>query len=402
MSTHAELAAGIARTLTETAIWSDGRCTWVGVAGEDGGRPRHGALGADLYDGVAGVALFLAHVAEVTGDGQARRGARGALRQATWLLERSREQDDGLYVGSMGVALAAIRVGAALGDEEAWKEGVRLAERSASNGPGPLDVVVGSSGRVLALLALATEVDRPVALRAARALADDVMRRGAEIRGTGFAHGRSGAAAALVEMWCAGGDPADLDAGRALMVAERAYLDPREGNWADLREEPRDGVYSYDVAWCHGAPGIGLARLRAFALTDSPQMREEALVALRTTDRFGRAALHAGNFDLSLCHGLCGLAEVLIEGEDALGAAWPGGRAFAEDLVEAAADRHHVDGLPWPSGDPSGQTPALMTGLAGIGLFFLRLHDPTIPSVLLVRPPTPAPAAAGPSRSAGA
>ena len=29
-------------------------------------------------------------------------------------------------------------------------------------------------------------------------------------------------------------------------------------------------------------------------------------------------------------------------------------------------------------------TPDLMLGLAGIGYFYLRLHDPTIPSILLV------------------
>jgi lantibiotic modifying enzyme len=35
-----------------------------------------------------------------------------------------------------------------------------------------------------------------------------------------------------------------------------------------------------------------------------------------------------------------------------------------------------------------GETASLMLGLAGIGYFYLRLHDPEgIPSVLIIRPP---------------
>jgi lantibiotic modifying enzyme len=42
--------------------------------------------------------------------------------------------------------------------------------------------------------------------------------------------------------------------------------------------------------------------------------------------------------------------------------------------------------LPWPCGIPNGgETPALLTGLAGIGHFYLRLADPeTVPSVLIL------------------
>ena len=39
-----------------------------------------------------------------------------------------------------------------------------------------------------------------------------------------------------------------------------------------------------------------------------------------------------------------------------------------------------------PQALPGGVTPSLMLGLAGIGYFYLRLHSPTVPSILLVRP----------------
>ena len=43
-----------------------------------------------------------------------------------------------------------------------------------------------------------------------------------------------------------------------------------------------------------------------------------------------------------------------------------------------------VDG--WPSGAAGGAPPGLLSGHAGIGLFYLRLHDSTVPSALLVVP----------------
>jgi lantibiotic modifying enzyme len=41
---------------------------------------------------------------------------------------------------------------------------------------------------------------------------------------------------------------------------------------------------------------------------------------------------------------------------------------------------------PWPCGTFEGETTSLFLGLAGIGLFYLRLDDPAVDSVLLVEP----------------
>jgi hypothetical protein len=39
----------------------------------------------------------------------------------------------------------------------------------------------------------------------------------------------------------------------------------------------------------------------------------------------------------------------------------------------------------WPCGTHVGETPNLMLGLAGIGHYYLRLYQPAIPSVLILR-----------------
>jgi hypothetical protein len=59
----------------------------------------------------------------------------------------------------------------------------------------------------------------------------------------------------------------------------------------------------YAVGWCHGAPGIGLSRLRAFELTGDEQYQREARLALRATSRALRDSTLTG---FSLCHGILG------------------------------------------------------------------------------------------------
>jgi lantibiotic modifying enzyme len=113
--------------------------------------------------------------------------------------------------------------------------------------------------------------------------------------------------------------------------------------------------------------------------------KEEAITALRTTRGMIEAALRSGIGNFSLCHGLMGNAEVLLYGRQVLGKGLANESALACDVAKAGVEIYAERGLPWPCGTAFGETPNLMLGLAGIGHFFLCLHDPTIPSVLLLR-----------------
>ena len=48
-------------------------------------------------------------------------------------------------------------------------------------------------------------------------------------------------------------------------------------------------------------------------------------------------------------------------------------------------ERYSARGASWPCGTRAGETPNLMLGLAGIGHFYLRLYEPSIPSVLILQ-----------------
>src|SRR5689334_21885132 len=139
------------------------------------------------------------------------------------------------------------------------------------------------------------------------------------------------------------------------------------------------------MAWCHGAPGIGLSRVRAVELLPAePEVREDAAVALRTTATGVRDALDVPTTSFSLCHGVAGNAELLLYAGTSLPS--PEHRAMAEHVGRVGAMRFEDAGEPWPSGvNGGGDTPNLMLGTAGIGYHYLRLADPErVPPVVIV------------------
>ena len=140
----------------------------------------------------------------------------------------------------------------------------------------------------------------------------------------------------------------------------------------------------YPSTWCHGAPGIGIARLMSLRHLNDAATRREIYAALKTTCEHGFGRGH------SLCHGDLGNVDLLLLASEVLGE--PKWRRAADHVAAAVVEgiRHHG----WLCGTVSHQeTPGFMTGLAGIGYQLLRLAEPDIvPSVLALRLPSLAPA----------
>jgi hypothetical protein len=93
-------------------------------------------------------------------------------------------------------------------------------------------------------------------------------------------------------------------------------------------------------------------------------------------------SLDSGNF--SLCHGHFGNADCLLSASRILGES-----SSCRGLSDFALDAFRAFERPsqhWPSGTfNSVPDPTLLLGDAGIGFFFLRLHNPNLESVLFVR-----------------
>lgn len=407
-----ESSAEVGLRLSREAVWYSGECNWLGANPADAGRYAdsfeltYSALGPDLYAGTSGIGLFLAELYARSGTSEARRTAIGAIRQALShsdeLLARA---SLGLYTGAIGVALATARVGAALGEQEFLDKAARLLRQCLERRDVyEFDLLSGLAGAVVALLALRDLLSDTSLLDVAAMLGSELVEN-ADVSGdglswtsrrrryrhnlTGFSHGTAGIGWALLELSQATACPKYRRAAERAFEYERQWFDAESGNWPDFREvqnQARLGRrWPCATTWCHGAPGIALARLRAYELTGDTTYRDEARVAMRTTYASLASGLHSGDCNFSLCHGIFGLAEVLLYGRDVLGREWEEESVLAFDAAERGLERARRHEGAWSCGVVSGETPSLLLGLAGIGFFYLRLHSPTFSPILMLR-----------------
>jgi type 2 lantibiotic biosynthesis protein LanM len=395
-------AVAIARRLEGRAIrGDDGSMAWIGLEFVEQGRHHQLAVtGPDLYAGTAGIALFFAGLALVLPQGGWRETAMAALaaprREVAWRVERPPGAGGpppsigGALVGLASWLYALVQAGRLLGRPELVAEAHRatvLFTPAAVAGDAQLDVVGGSAGAILALLALdretgeepngAGETPIAIALRCADRLlaarqppAPRGWPSGAGSRPLGgFSHGAAGICHALLQLYARCGRRQLLEAALEGRELERTLFSPERGNWRDLRD-PEGG---FSAAWCHGAPGIALSRLANLAVLDGPAVRAEIAAALAVTRAVALTPVD------HLCCGNLGRADVLLFASDCLA-----DRALREaacDLAGEVLARAAADGgyRLLPGRRPVGFDPSLFRGLAGVGYALMRLASPGAP-----------------------
>ena len=316
MSTHNAffLAAAdrIGARLCRDAIWSGRRCNWLGWALDVVGRAysrMYRAQTSSLYDGTAGIALFLGRLSCQTGDAIQRTTAIGALHQALDALPNLPiGVRSSFYAGASGIVYTTIELGALFDDPALVRRGFDMLRRAAANAADDpwLDVLGGSAGTILALVAvdarrigdsLVDLADRhgrrilQAATRAERGWSWDTMPGQSSDHLLGYGHGASGIAAALLDLWTVTGNDEYRHGAREAFRYERTFLSREQHNWPDLRvtsTAPDQTVYA--AAWCHGGPGIGMSRLRALTLVDDEEVAKDLDQALELTGALCRAS----------------------------------------------------------------------------------------------------------------
>ncbi len=375
-------ALRIARNISRRALWHEDRCNWIGP-----GLRVHHTLGPDLYAGTAGIAWFLGHLEGYVDDEIVRRTAIGAIRQSLASVPRQPLTTRlSFYSGGIGVAFAAIDLARRLEVPDLERSAAAsLREIAKIGGHGTsFDLLSGTAGAVAALPILTAWLSDESLIALAMKLADQILERGdrspeglswstaKSVRRnlTGHAHGTSGMAYALLELFAATGVDRYRQAAEDALAYERAWFDSDQQNWPDFRETRSPGTFQ--TSWCHGAPGIALSRIRAWEVVGDPRYQDEARAALRTTRAALIAALDSGDDDFTLCDGLAGHAAILLEGS-----------ALHDEsaLIRKAARAADASVL-----SPGTESPAFFTGLAGLGDLHLRLHAPALPSLLMLRP----------------
>jgi type 2 lantibiotic biosynthesis protein LanM len=384
------------------ALRSEQDVSWLGLMLLKGNHWSLMPLGIDLYDGIPGIILFLAYLGEITQTERYTQLAKFALgsllRQVK--LDQSLTIRLGCFDGWGGIIYLLTHLSHLWQQPELLAEAENFVELSSAliEQDQQFDIIGGVSGYLCCLLGLYRSNPTENILAAAIKCGDHLIAHAqpmAEgigwIAGSigkrplaGFSHGVAGIAWALLDLAAITKQERFHRAALEAIAYERSLFSKETANWPDLRrfeESILTGskqVASFMTAWCHGAPGVGLGRLRSLPYLQDAQIMAEIETAVKTTLNKGFGSNH------SLCHGDLGNLELLLQASIILkNSDW---QAQVNRL--AAIILNSISEHGWLCGVPLGvETPGLMTGLAGIGYGLLRLAEPLrVPSILLLEP----------------
>ena len=400
-------AIAIGWELRERAIRDEeGRLEWLGIdLGADMDKFRFGLVGASLYGGRCGIALFFGALAQQLANRHIARKFRtdvdGIVEPLLTLVKESDDyslyrwlRDQPLGLSGTGGALLTLlelhRQNFKFKDGDPLETAHRLAvaitaerlERDTS-----YDVMAGCAGLIGPLLQLHQATGDNGLLELATTAGDHLNSHLHETGGwrdptmgsrplTGFSHGAAGVAAALGRLYAVSSDDRYREAALRGLMYERNCFVPEVKNWPDFREssEPEKFMQS----WCHGAPGIALARLclKDTAIWDET-CQEETRTALESTAN----SPHAGPDHV--CCGNFGKAAILQQAGQILGEAQWNEKSL--ELASNAVHRRHTQGRYqlFSTWEADLWLPGFFTGVAGIGFQLLALNDPRLANPML-------------------
>jgi type 2 lantibiotic biosynthesis protein LanM len=404
-------ADAIVQQLAAEAIHgADGSVTWMmPTYHEQTTRTHLAAIPLDLYQGQAGIALFLAAAATISSEAAGL--ARAALIPIRHQL-RGTLTSAGIGAGfGVGAWIYALTRGAGFLDDPTLLPVLLDEAQTAVDQIDPariaadprFDVLNGAAGLLLALLTLYEITGSPRTLALAQVCGQHLLdsriptttghvawdTTGDGTHWIGFSHGAAGIAYALARLYGVTGDERLREAVETAVNYEAQHFDVTLENWPRvqphaLHDNPASAVNRVWATWCHGAPGIGLARAAMAQWITSPSINADIEVALRTTKTALRDLPSSGSL---LCCGDLGridclfTAGLLTDDESAVTLARRfAGRVVWSDAVGQPQTMYRF-GSPLRRALPP---PGLFVGMAGIGYQLLRLANPQrVPSVLL-------------------
>src|SRR5580693_1184869 len=389
----------IAADLAHYAIRRGPSVAWIGLDWlGDSEFSQLVCLGPDLYNGICGIGVFLAAHAAVRGNKASAELAYAGLAQLRKNLESrnaarmARSLGVGGAVGLGSIVYALAVMAKCLQDDgllaDAW-QAAELFTDDLIAADKQLDVVSGSAGAILGLLRLYRDTRSDDALRRAVKFGEHLLGQprlgpdgqrtwvgqGSGSRGlNGMSHGAAGFAYALASLAQATGRAEFAQAAAECIAFENSSYDAQRHNWPDLREA---GGLLWPCQWCHGAPGIGLARIATSRLggMDDARLKTDIQNAVEGATQGRPTAVD------TLCCGALGGVEFFCEAGSALGRddlrALAGERLTAVLQTAAAAGDYR-----WNSGQGRFNL-GLFRGLAGVGYTLLRRVDGALPNVLI-------------------
>ncbi len=365
-----------------------------------------------LYNGVGGITLFFIELYKHVPD---KKYLEIIIKSSSWLIEYANDHPTKFYnffSGRLGTAYCLAKV-YLLTNEEKYKsnaiaialESVRFLKLNELK----YDLLLGPPGALLGLIHIYEMLKEEKILQVAHLFLENILdqlcacengiywnRNRNQIKALcGFSHGASGMAFIFLELGKYFNNKNFYWLAEQLFNYENSHFDNEYSNWPDFRKSlTKEKDYeeflkkyednnlafftsSADMnAWCHGAAGIGLARIKAHEVLRNiayiNDLKKSVEKTIQTTIR--QSAPKRQSF--ILCHGACGNAEVFLEATKV----WPEDEwlmQYARQIADAAIQEFKQFG-----GFVSGYSlikeqndTSLFMGNAGIGYFMLRCYD---------------------------
>jgi type 2 lantibiotic biosynthesis protein LanM len=389
----------IAGELSRHAICRDSSAAWIGLDWlGDAEVFQLVCLGPTLYNGTSGIALFLAAHAEVRNSGHSRELALAGISQVRKTLRSrnaarvARSLGVGGAAGLGSIAYALTEISKRLLDQDVLADALVAAELISDEliaADKQLDVIGGSAGAILALLRLHRDTQLDDILKKAVKCGEHLIAAAQHSteggrswigqglgsqRLTGISHGAAGFAYALASLFAVTGREEFAQAASECISFENSTYDPKHHNWPDFRGR---GEPSWPCQWCHGAAGIGLARL---ATIKRGGLNAERMIIDVRHALDGAKQSSPTPVD-TLCCGTLGNIEFFREAAGTLG--YDDLRQLASQRLQAVIETaRHVGDYRWNSGTKKFNL-GLFRGLAGVGYTLLRQINGSLPNVLI-------------------
>jgi len=399
-------AAQIIQSILTNAIYADdGSVAWIAPVFTPTGWSVQ-PLQQDLYNGISGLTLLLGAYLRETEAGRADaiheldRLFAAAL-HTLHLAEIKRER-----LGDERLKIRPLTPGAYVGlGSQIWTylvladwgldggDGLERARKLANQVPAAAavdyvhDLLSGSAGAIVPLLALASKTGDESYVRIACQLGDLLQERAQHRNGEGngqaywprsdspqgmggFAHGATGIGWALTRLARATGSARYGQLAQEAFAFEDALFDEQEQNWRDLRM--LEGAKTA-AAWCHGSVGIGLAHLSLDPTLTQASTRKHLRRAAAATWRLGMGWNHC------VCHGDLGAWELL---DRAIAAGEAPKELSAPHLLDVILTSLEQHGPSCGMGR-NAFAPGLLPGVGGVAYQLLRAHpEHDLPSIL--------------------
>lgn len=372
----------IAKYITQYAIWNDDKkkCAFFDIrTGEK--KSQIGCMEQYLYN-CGGIIVFFAALAKETKKEEYQYMWKSILNGIEELFDTEKMSVNTSVFAGYGSLIYIYYNLYKLSGEEQYKECYvrclkQLFEYNSSQKEPNYDVIGGLAGCIIMLSNIYEDShdERLKILISQYAEELNETLSSEELELTGFAHGNAGFELAMMKAWSVTGVKKYQECAMLLLGREDFDYIEIQKNWVDKRKSKLSAA-SY---WCHGAPGILLARCYMLQYVKDTvikkQIKEKINAAIETTLK----SIEETGLSHSLCHGKMGNLDILLSVSLQLKdeeLEHKTKELYTYVITEMVKDGVRY-GIPGTRGIVS-----FMQGISGIAYSALRNVNPNYPSVL--------------------